>query len=167
MRTIFAILGAFVIFFSFVGWKVYDHNKTEAKEEAALAKKTFRASDVFNDADIFKGADFNAQETKVVVLKLTPEPYSTTVEDEEQKKRIIKELSQLTLRKSKHFYDYEKATRFLIEMPEKSYSIYVFEEERNFFFDATLDYSFDVENGESFFNLLNELTKREPISNSK
>ena len=162
-RIMLPIVSLVIIWLSVGAWQTYQIQKAEA----AAAQKIYTVSDIFKDADIFKGADFDSEKAKISHLELLPTEIFTVIEDEERKKQIVKELNELKLRKSENFYPYrEEGTRLVIELDGKEYLMFLFEEEKNIFFGAKYDFSFDVTNGEEFFNLLHEISTKKPTSNS-
>lgn len=144
-KRIFIAISVIVAIGCLMVWDVYENKKQEA---VAMAK----AEKIHTVSDILKNTDFNVDETTLAINNVA-------VENEEQRTQIINELANLKLQESKNFYPWEQATLVHITA-DKKYAMYVFEKEKNIFFrTGQHSISYDIVNGESFFNALNKINQ--------
>ncbi len=151
-RTMLIAVGAIVIIVGFMGWDMYENKK---KETAAIAKM----EKMYTASDILKDANFSVEETAISIRPVPHEAHKIVVENEEHRKQIIKELADLKLRESDNFYPFEQGDTVQLTL-NKEYSMFVFEKEKNIFFQTgEHSVSYDIVDGESFFNALNKVSQ--------
>ena len=150
-------VGAIAIIVSFMGWDMYENKK---KETAALAK----AEKIYPTSDILKDADFSIEDTAISIRPIPHKPKTIVVKNEEHRKQIIKELTDLKLQESENFYPFEQGDTVQLTL-NKEYSMFVFAKEKNIFFQTgEHSVSYDIVDGESFFKALNKVSQSSRVN---
>lgn len=161
-KRILLILAFFItILIGLTGWKIYDNNEAETEiEKEPEIVTTSKPQKIYTVADIFKDADFSAEET-TLSIQLTPgESDKIFIENKEQRNQIINELVNLKLQLSPNLYPFTEASLIKVTLMDKRYSMFLYEKENNIFFiNAENTNAYHITDGEKLYKLLNESIK--------
>jgi len=157
-HTLLIVAFFITIFVGLTGWKIYDNkgNETETETEPEIVA-TSNPPKIYTVADILKDADFSVEETALIINPDLSDNQNIIVENEEQRKRFINELANLKLKKSVHSYLLSESKYIKVTL-NKDYSFHLFEKEKNIFFSGDkIGVTYDIVEGEGFFEILDEV----------
>lgn len=155
-RTALITIGIVSSIIAFMIWDIYEDKKIKA-----AAEKIYTMSEVLNDAD------FNVEETAIIIRPIKDETLRINIENEEERNQFIKNITNLKLKKSTGSHQYKEGIFIQLTL-NKKYFMYVFEKEKSILIQTNENSgSYDIVNSERFFEELNKFIQlKKPATNS-